>query len=237
MRKAINENPMVQIAVLAGAAVVLAVVFMIQMGGGAEPAPDPAATAPGAAAPATPGAAAPSTPGTAAPPTPGSTASPSATTPGPATSSPDPTASGAPSGTTGSASPQGQSSPALDLDASDGLPAEFVRSYGNGDEPVAIFVVRDKPVSDSVIGGYANRLQSDERAAVFTIGPSDLADWVRVVGPVGVDRTPALIVVSSPGEGAAPVATVSYGFRNYESVRQAVADARYDGPVTGYDPG
>jgi hypothetical protein len=217
MRKAINENPLVQIGLLAVLALVVAVVFLMQMGGGEDSPPAPAG-APVGAEPAA------SATGTAAPPaTPTDDSKPGA----PAKSEPADTAPATPEPVvTGTG-----------IEPTEGLPASFARAYEDG-ETVAIFVVRDEPLSDKVVAGYADRLRGESRVAVFEIEPSDLAEWVRVTGPVGVDRTPALVVVSPKAKvaGAEPTASVSYGFRNYESVRQAVADARYDGPVRGYDP-
>ena len=204
MRKTINENPLVQIGLLGVLALVVAVVFLMQMGGG----DDEVAPAPSAAQPAT---------------------------------SVDPTAAKPaekPAGAAATAEPTGPAEPpavAGGIKPSEGLPGRFAEAYEKGD-PVAIFVVRDEPVSDKVVARYADRLQSEGGTSVIVIEPEDLSDWVRVIGPVGIDRTPALVMVSPKDGNAQPLASVSYGFRNYESVSQAVADARYDGPLGGYDP-
>ncbi len=53
-----------------------------------------------------------------------------------------------------------------------------------------------------------------------------------------LDRVPALLVLAPrkvSGDGL-PVATVSYGFRGYDSVRQAVRDADYEGKALPYHP-
>lgn len=201
MRKAINENPLVQVAVLGAMAVIVAVVFLMQIGGSEEAVPPATSSAaPGASATAAPG-----------------------TTPTPGIDAPAPSSS--------PATVPGASS----LEAGKGLPAEFARSI-EAKRTSAIFVVRDKPVSDKVVSSYAGRLRSAKKTEVYVVHPRDLADWVRVIGPVGVDRTPALVVVAPAENGGEPAASVSYGFRNYESVRQAVTDAGYDGPRSGYDP-
>ena len=49
---------------------------------------------------------------------------------------------------------------------------------------------------------------------------------------------PALIALSPKklNDGGPPVATLSYGYRGYESVKQAVHDAAYDGKQLPYHP-
>lgn len=202
MRSALNDNPLVQIAVLGAMAAVLAVVFLIGAGGGAEDTAPPAGSGSGAAVQA---------------PAPDS----GATTDAPPVTG---AASLAPSGASGGT-----------LEAGPGLPAAFVRAHTRG-RPVALFVYRQGPETDRTLAAHARRLRAEGGAKVLTIDPSELADWVRVTGPVGLDRTPALIVVA-PGDAKAPAASIHYGFRGYDSVRQALADALYEGPRRGYDPG
>ena len=53
-----------------------------------------------------------------------------------------------------------------------------------------------------------------------------------------MDRVPALVAISPPDVGGAglPVASISYGFRGYESVDQAVRDANYEGKTPRLPP-
>ena len=62
-----------------------------------------------------------------------------------------------------------------------------------------------------------------------------MAKYAAITQGVGLDRTPALIVVRHSGGGPAP-ASVQYGFQTPESVVQAVLDARYRGPTVTYSP-
>jgi hypothetical protein len=58
----------------------------------------------------------------------------------------------------------------------------------------------------------------------------DVAGYSRITQGVGVNRAPALVVVRPRDvSGSVPQAQVSYGFRNSQSVVQAVHDALYTG--------
>ena len=52
-----------------------------------------------------------------------------------------------------------------------------------------------------------------------------------------LDRVPALIVLRPKRlSGGTATATVSYGFRDTQSIRQEIVDALYDGRSVGYSP-
>ena len=67
---------------------------------------------------------------------------------------------------------------------------------------------------------------------MFTTDVKNVADYSRITEGVKVNRTPVLIVIQPKrlAAGPMPAATASYGFRGPDSIRQAFADAVYDGP-------
>ena len=205
MRKAINENPVVQAALIGLLVIVGGLMLLMRMGGSDEP----AAEAPVAAAPATdPAAAAPTAGAPAADPT---AAAPATGTPAPADA--------APAGASG------------DLKAGPGLPKEIVAAYDAGDA-VVLLVVNERGIDDRRLKTLVQTLKSNPGAAVFTVDVRDVADYSRITEGVDLDRTPALVVLRPKAltEGSMPTAVVSYGFRGEASVQQALEDALYKGP-------
>jgi len=202
MRKAINDNPMVQMAVigvlLVGMGLFLAT-GVLKKDSRKEPAPSganavlageaatgsaPTLDATGATPPAT---AAPAVPSTLPPPTPESLI------PGP------------------------------------GLPAEVVKAWESGDA-IVLLIVRNKGVDDKLVKSSVQGLEGDPELAVFVAKAKDVARYSRITQGVGVNRVPALVVVRPQRlSGSVPEAQVSYGFRNSQSVLQAVDDALYSG--------
>jgi hypothetical protein len=211
MRKTLNENPVVQMSVLGvGLLLVVGLLFMRMSGGGGEAVPtDTAATSP-TGAPATPGAT-----------TPGATVAPAA---------PGATTAGAPA-TTGAP----QVTPAGSVDASawqqpgPGLPAEVVNAWKR-DDAVVLLVVRETGIDDRLVQSSARRLTADPNVALFVTPAEKVARYSRITQAVGLNRVPALIVIRPKDvAGAPPQAIVSYGFRDSQSVVQAVRDALYKG--------
>ncbi len=239
MRKAINDNPVVQIGLLGVLGVLVAVVFMGNMGGGGA---EPEATTDAAATPTE--TAAPSTASTAAPP---ATA--------PSTAAPDAAATAVPAGST-------------PFEASKGLPADFVESYEAGETPV-LLVLDEKGWEDKALVRELVVAKYPEGTAIFFAETGDgskytleeekkflipaanqdkfeslpIAKYSRIAEGVSLDRTPAIIVLHplktplEKGETAPmPEASVSYGYRGKESITQAVNDALYKGDSKTYAP-
>lgn len=214
MRKALNENPMVQIGALAVLALVVAVVFMMQMGGdSAEPeaATDTAAPAT-APAPAAASASAPTTPETSAL---------------PAVDATTPVATG---GTT-------------PFEPGKGLPEGVVDAYESGDV-VVLYLMQNKEVEDEKVRRHVEELRARSATTVFVSDVKEVSRYSRIVEGVSLNRVPAIIVLAplkgklAKGEPTPlPSATVSYGFRSNRSVAQTVRDALYAGKRLGYDPG
>lgn len=205
MRKAINENPVVQAALIGVLVIVGGLMLLMRMGGSDEP----AAEAPVAVAPATDSAAA--APAAGAPATDPTAAAPATGTPAPA--------GAAPAGAPGT------------FKAGPGLPEEIVAAYDAGDA-VVVLVVNERGIDDRRLKTMVQTLKSNPGAAVFVVDVRDVADYSRITEGVDLDRTPALVVLRPKAltEGSMPSAVVSYGFRGEASVQQALEDALYKGP-------
>lgn len=200
MRQAINNNPIAQVAILGGLALLAAVFFMTSMKG--KGSSDSASTAsPAAPAPAT------STPPI---PAPGSTSS----------------SSTAPPPTTGTVSPDalvpGRGLPKPVVTAwkrGDTVVLLVVRQGG----------IDDRLVRNSVRSLSSDR-GSDRGVSVFVTRANHVARYSRITQGVGVSQAPALVVVRPKRvSGSVPEAQVDYGFRDAQGVVQAVHDAVYSG--------
>ncbi len=213
MREKINEDPRTQMALL-GALALIGVVFFLLRGGGetvpdaTAPTTDPSATA---TAPTDPAAAAAS----------GSTL----TVPG---SRP------APGGDLG---PSSSNSGAIkELEAGPGLPEAFVKAYSD-DQIVAILFYDKGGLDDRELKAeVTQQFRGEKDVKLFIESPNAVADYSQITQGVGLDRTPALIVIKprSTTEGA-PVASINYGFRGSKAIQQTLRDAVYDGgTVTVY---
>jgi hypothetical protein len=120
-----------------------------------------------------------------------------------------------------------------------GLPAPVAKAYRDG-KSIVLLLVRESAVDDKLVRDSVERLSSDAGLAVFVAPAEDVARYSRITQGVGVTRVPALVVVRprASASGDVPEATVSYGFRDSQSVVQAVRDAAYAGPDDRpYHPG
>jgi hypothetical protein len=204
MREAINNNPVVQIAVIGVLVVVVGLFMMMNLkkgsGSSSSATSSSSASASGSSSPATaapaqaPGAAtAGATSAGVVPPVTSGTVSPDALVPGP------------------------------------GLPAPVVRAWKGG-KAIVLLIVRPKGIDDKLVAVSTLALARDRRVAVFMAPANKIARYSRITQGVGVDRTPALVIVRPRKQsGSVPEAQVSYGFRNPQSVVQAVHDALYNG--------
>jgi hypothetical protein len=202
MRKALNENPMVQIAVIGVLVVVVGLFFMMNMS-------KKGSSSTSSATPSTPATAS-SAGGTTAPVTvPGGSATAGAS-------------SASPPVTSGSVTPDA-------LIPGPGLPRPVVKAWKGGDA-IALLIVRGGGIDDRLVRGSVESLNGDADVAVFVARAKEVARYSRITQGVGVDRAPALIIVRPRKEsGSVPEAQVSYGFRDSQSVVQAVHDALYSG--------
>ena len=212
LREQLNTNPLAQAAVIGVLAIVVGFLLLTRMsgGGGDEAATDTTApteaTAPDAAAP--------------------EAAAPEAT-------APDAAAGG---GAIPEAAPPGAVSTG-GFEAGPGLPEPVVKAYDSGKTPV-LLVKRQGGIDDHELNQITKQLRGRENIALFITNPKHVSDYSRIVGGVEIDHVPALIVLSpkSVNKGKEPVASISYGFRGYESVVTAVEDAEYDGKQLPYHP-
>ncbi len=218
MRKALNENPRVQMAVFAavGVLVVFFLFTTVMKKSPAVPATDPAAV-PAATDPAATGAAAtPADPAAAPAATDPATGAPTTTPAVPET----PVAPGTSAGGTGTAD---------GLLPSKGLPKDVLVAYAKN-QAIALLVIDPKGLSDSKLRTFTEPLRGRKDVTLFVVESKDVGKYYRITSGVSVDRVPALVVIRprklNKGE---PTATVSYGFRGPKSVDQAVDDALYDG--------
>jgi type IV secretory pathway VirB10-like protein len=219
VRKAINENPTMQIAVLAVFGVLFAVLFYTMvLSGGDEGNPDAIPIAGGQADPATnPEAAAAATPEPVAPaPEPAADAAPAA----PAAPVPEPTAPVTP------ASPPAPGGAALT--PTRGLPSDVLVPLAKG-KAVAMLVVDPKAISDREVRVYTRRLSGRRDVAVMTVDVNKIADYSRITQGVNVSRTPALVVVSPRRGSDQLTGSVHHGFRGAKGIEVALEDALYEG--------
>jgi hypothetical protein len=210
MRKALNDNPIVQIAVIGVLVLVVGLFFManVKKKSGSESSTSSSGT-------------------------PSASNSPSGGTTTPVTVSPDGTAapsSGPPSvgATAALPAPSGIVTPEALIPGA-GLPRDVVAAWKGGDA-IALLIVRGGGIDDRLVRNSVESLSGDSNVAVFVARAKDVARYSRITQGVGVDQAPALVVVRPRREsGSVPQAQVSYGFRNSQSVVQAVHDALYTG--------
>jgi hypothetical protein len=212
VRKALNENPIAQIAVLGVLAVVVGFLLLTRMGSSGGESSATSTTASDAAATPTP-------------------AIDSATSTAPPT-----TSSGElpPTGSEDASSPPaGSASDAAagEFVAGPGLPAVVVKAYKDG-KTVVLLVLRHRGIDDDRLRQDVERLRGKNDLALFVTNAGRVARYSRITHGVNLDRVPALIVLRPRRlTKGTPEATLSYGFRGPQSVDQAIRDALYKGPT------
>ncbi len=204
MRKAINDNPMVQLAVIGVLLVGVGLLLATRMLKGGDTTP---------ANPSTSAAASTATLGTA--------------TGGSATST-----SALPTSTSTGTIAAPVSATAVSADAlvpGPGLPRPVISAWNSGDA-VVLLIVRGGGIDDRLVRSSVAGLSSNRGVSVFVARAKDIARYSRITQGVGVSQVPALVVVRPKRlSGAVPQAQLSYGFRDSKSVLQAVDDALYSG--------
>jgi hypothetical protein len=209
MRKALNENPVVQIGALAALALLVGFLLITRMSH--KSSESSSATTTGATAAPTS-----SSESSVAPATSGT----DATSVAPATTAP-PVTAGASAGAT-----------AGQFVAGPGLPAPVVQAY-KANRVVVLLVVRRNGIDDDAVKSSVESMAGSANVALFVSNAGHIARYSRIAAGVNVDRVPALIVLRprSLTDGPVPEATVSYGFRGPDSVAQSIRDALYKGPT------
>jgi len=214
MRKALNDNPAVAMAVVA--VLGLFVAFMLLH---AISARSPgSATTDTTAATATTATAGVAVTGTA--PTTAPTAGVPATTGVPATATPAASGTVAPAAAAIGA-----------FKAGPGLPKALVDAY-QSNKVVALVVLKRNGIDDHAMAAATAPLRHAPNVALFEVFASKVAQYARVAEGVDLNRVPAIVVLrpKSLTQGAVPQASVSYGFKSLQSVAQALRDASYKGP-------
>jgi hypothetical protein len=212
MREKLNSNPMAQLAVIGVLLAGAALLMMTMMGGGSST--DSAAES--SVATTTPPATATATSATTTPPA--TATAPTAT----------PTATGLP------AAPAVPATAPVVPDPPP-LPDDVVSAHEAG-KTVAILLIHPSAPEDRLLE-KAVRSIGDPGVAVFVAPVERIATFASITQGVNLDRVPALIVVKPKAvSGGQPTAIVRYGFRNPESVVQAVKDAIYVGASKTYSP-
>jgi hypothetical protein len=212
MRKAINDNPMVQVGILAVLALVVGFLLITQMGHkdstSSSSSSSPTSSSSASVAPDSSTAPADS--------------SPTVTTPADATA------------TTPSAAVPSAPAPAAaagEFVAGPGLPRAVVQAY-DADKAVVLLVVRHGGIDDDAVKASVEGMRGLPEVAVFVTNAGHVARYSRIATGVDLGRVPALIVLRPQKlSHGTPTATVSYGFRAPDSVAQAIADALYKGPT------
>jgi hypothetical protein len=115
-------------------------------------------------------------------------------------------------------------------------PREVLDAYRDNRTVVLLFV-RDGGIDDRQVKLATEALSGFRDASTFIVPAAEISRYATITGGVGVDRVPALVVVSPKDlKKVVPTASVSYGFQSHASVAQAVIDAGYEGPTVDYHP-
>jgi hypothetical protein len=205
MRNAINNNPKVQLGVLAALVLVAALVLLPSMMGGKSPSSGTTTTA--ATAPAT---------------------SPTGAV------DPSVQAAQPPAGTAPAAGVTGVATPATTVDPQalvpgPGLPRPLIDAWRDG-KAVVLLVVRSHGIDDRLVSRSVQGLSGDSNLSVFVVHANKIARYSRITQGVGVSQVPALLIIRPKRvTGSVPEAQVTYGFRDSQTVVQYVHDALYSG--------
>ena len=129
------------------------------------------------------------------------------------------------------------STSAVSAPSSAKLPQAIESAYASGKD-VVLLIYRRGGIDDALVAASASALTSLSEVAFFPVPTDKIARYSTITGPLGVNQSPALIVIRSRklNGGAAAPATVDYGFRSAADVIQAVIDAGYQGPQLSYAP-
>ena len=212
MRRALNDNPIAQIAVLGALALIVGFLLLTRVSGRNSGAGEPATSTTDSGAAAMP--ASPIDSAGATTPDAGSAAAPSTSSAG----------APGPAGSAGGAS-------AGEFVAGPGLPASVVRAYKD-DKTVVLLVLRHRGIDDQRLREDVVNLRGKNDVALFVTYAGRIARYSRITQGVNVDRVPALIVLRPRHlTDGMPEAILNYGFRGPQSVEQTVRDALYKGPT------
>lgn len=116
-------------------------------------------------------------------------------------------------------------------------PPRPVLDAWKANKTLVLLFVRDGGIDDHLVETATSGLAGFRDAAVFVVPAAKIARYAAITEGVGVDRVPALVVVTPKHlDKTVPTASVSYGFQSPESISQAVIDAGYKGKTFDYHP-
>jgi hypothetical protein len=117
------------------------------------------------------------------------------------------------------------------------LPHAVNAAYAEN-KTIALLIVRDGGIDDHLVRDATDALEGMSRVSFFSAKAKHVARFAQITGPLGVNQTPALVVIRPKhlnDNGPAP-ASVTYGFQTKNDVRQAIRDAVYRGRTLTYAP-
>lgn len=121
-------------------------------------------------------------------------------------------------------------------DAPARLPRPVLNAW-KANQTVVLLFVRDGGIDDRLVTQTTNGLSGLPRVTTFVVPAGKIARYTAVSEGVGVERVPALVVISPRHlDQQVPTASVHYGFQSAASVNQAIVDAGYEGPTVDYHP-
>jgi hypothetical protein len=211
MREQLNSNPLVQLAVV-GVLLIGVAIFIMSSGGGSEEEESAGATE-----------ATVSVAGT------GATGTATGATPGEAVE-------GAVEAATEGAAGEALSAVGQAATTAPPPPPPVLDAW-RANKTLVLLFVRDGGIDDRLVKTATDGLAGFGDAAVFVVPAAKIARYAAITEGVGVDRVPALVVVTPKHlKKTVPTASVSYGFQSPRSVAQAVIDAGYEGKTLDYHP-
>jgi hypothetical protein len=121
-------------------------------------------------------------------------------------------------------------------DAPARLPRSVLEAWKDN-QTVVILFVRDGGIDDRRVAQTTDGLSGLPGVTTFVVPASQLSRYTAVSEGVGLERVPALVVISPRHlDQQVPTASVQYGFQSPASVNQAIVDAGYKGPTVDYHP-
>lgn len=116
------------------------------------------------------------------------------------------------------------------------LPRPVIAAW-QANKTLVLLFVRDGGIDDRLVKVATKGVAAFPGVALFVVPARKISRYAAITEGVGVDRVPALVVVTPKHlKRLVPTASVGYGFRSPQSVRQAVIDAGYKGPTVHYHP-
>lgn len=116
------------------------------------------------------------------------------------------------------------------------LPQPVLEAW-KANRTLVLLFVHDGGIDDRLVKAATDGISGFPRASIFIVPARQISRYAAITEGVGVDRVPALVVVTpKPLKDVVPTASVNYGFQSEASIRQAVIDAGYKGPTIDYHP-